>query len=54
MRVGNAIGDWLRNGVHDGWAWVVSLNYQEWFLFLGIVSAAGFLCMRGFGSRSEY
>jgi hypothetical protein len=50
----DAIGHWLQKGVHDAWTWVVQLNYQEWFLLLGITAAAGFLCMRGFGSRTEY
>jgi hypothetical protein len=54
MRYVDAVGVWIRMGLSDSWAWVTSLNYQEWFLLLGITSAAGFLCMRGFGSRSEY
>lgn len=54
MRAVSAIGDWLSTGLSDAWSWVCSLNYQEWFLLLGIASAAGFLCMRGFGSRSQY
>jgi len=54
MRAFDSIGEWLRGGVQDAWAWVCALNYQEWFLLLGLVSAAGFLCMRGFGSRTDY
>lgn len=54
MWVADAFGSWIRTGLHDSWAWLTSLNYQEWFLLLGITSAAGFLCMRGFGSRSDY
>ena len=54
MRAADAFGHWIRSGIHDGWVWVASLNYQEWFLFLGITSLAGFLCMRGFGSRTDY
>jgi hypothetical protein len=54
MRAFDAIGQWIRTGLHDGWQWVQSLNYQEWFLLLGLVSAAGLLCMRGYGSRKEY
>jgi hypothetical protein len=50
----DSVGVWLRTGIHDGWCWVAALNYQEWFLLLGITTAAGFLCMRGFGSRSGY
>lgn len=54
MRFTDAIGTWIRTGLNDSWRWVTTLNYQEWFLLLGITSAAGFLCMRGFGSRSDY
>ena len=54
MRAADSIGIWISTGLHDSWAWITSLNYQEWFLLLGITSAAGFLCMRGFGSRSGY
>ncbi|HMN94366.1 MAG TPA: hypothetical protein PKC60_14130 [Hydrogenophaga sp.] len=54
MRFLDAIGLWIRTALNDGWLWVVTLNYQEWFLFLGITSALGFMCMRGFGSRSGY
>lgn len=50
----DSIGRWIRTALNDGWHWVVSLNLQEWFLLLGIAAAAGFLCMRGFGSRTEY
>ena len=50
----NAIGYWFRHGVHDAWSWVCALTPQEWFLLLGITAAAGFLCMRGLGSRSNY
>ena len=48
------IGYWISTALHDSWRWVAGLNYQEWFLLLGIASAAGFLCMRGFGSRTNY
>ncbi|HYO25019.1 MAG TPA: hypothetical protein VEQ85_08715 [Lacipirellulaceae bacterium] len=54
MRYFDAIGIWIRTGLHDSWIWLAGLNYQEWFLLLGITSAAGFLCMRGFGSRTGY
>ena len=54
MWIIDAIGVWIRTGLHDSWVWVTALNYQEWFLLLGITSAAGFMCMRGFGSRSNY
>jgi hypothetical protein len=54
MKYADAIGAWIGAGLNDSWRWIVGLNYQEWFLLLGITSAAGFLCMRGFGSRSDY
>ncbi|MCA9259150.1 MAG: hypothetical protein KDA61_08120 [Planctomycetales bacterium] len=54
MQILDAIGAWFRGGLYGIWAWANSLNYQEWFLFLGIASVLGFMCMRGYGSRSEY
>jgi hypothetical protein len=50
----DSMGSWISTGINDGWRWVASLNYQEWFVLLGLSAAAGFLCMRGFGSRTEY
>lgn len=54
MRYADAIGVWIRGGIRESWVWVASFNLQEWLLFLAITSAAGFLCMRGFGSRTDY
>jgi hypothetical protein len=54
MRMFDAIGYWFRNGLQDAWNWVCALSPQEWFLLLGITAAAGFMCMRGFGSRTNY
>ena len=54
MRLLDTIRYWFQNGLRDSWSWVCSLNTQEWFLLLGITAAAGFLCMRGFGSRTNY
>ena len=34
--------------------WAVSLNRQEWLIALVVAMVLGFLCMRGFGSRSQY
>jgi uncharacterized membrane protein len=45
--------DWFQSLLHETWNWLNRLNYQEWFLLLGIVAVLGFLCMRGFGSRSK-
>jgi hypothetical protein len=50
----DSIGHWFQSSVHDSWRWVCTLNYQEWFLLLGIAAAAGFLCMRGMGSRQNF
>ena len=47
------ISDWFQSLLHETWNWLNRLNYQEWFLLLGIVAVLGFLCMRGFGSRSK-
>jgi hypothetical protein len=54
MRTFDSIGEWINLSLHDGWRWILSLNTQEWFLLLGITAAAGFCCMRGFGSRNSY
>lgn len=50
----DAIGFWIGNFLRNTWGWLNSLNYHEWFLLLAITTCAGFLCMRGFGSRAEY
>jgi hypothetical protein len=54
MRHFDSVGRWLMQGLSDGWLWLASLNQEEWFLLLGLTAGAGFLCMRGFGSRSNY
>lgn len=54
MRIFDAVGSWFRVGLDDGWHWILSLNMQEWFILLGLTAAAGFCCMRGFGSRGSY
>jgi hypothetical protein len=54
MQMLDAIEHWFSNGLHDGWLWVASLSMEQWFLLLGTAAAAGFLCMRGYGSRSNY
>ncbi len=48
------IGGWVQTTLNATWLWFNALNYQEWFVVLGITAAAGLLCMRGFGSRSNY
>jgi hypothetical protein len=34
--------------------WATSLNRQEWLIVLVVAMVLGFLCMRGYGSRSNY
>ncbi len=54
MKLVELIGNWIRGILHMTWIWFNQLNYQEWFLLLGCAACLGFLCMRGFGSRSKY
>ena len=54
MQIFDSIGGWFRMSLHDSWRWVMSLDKQEWFILLGLTAAAGFCCMRGFGSRGSY
>jgi hypothetical protein len=43
------------NGVlSDTWRWFTLLNREEWIVVLAIGASCGFLCMRGFGSRSKF
>ena len=46
--------DFFMNVVNDIWRWFTLLNREEWLVVLGVAAACGFLCMRGFGSRSKY
>jgi hypothetical protein len=54
MRFLDSIGQWFHTGLHDAYQWVAALSMEEWLLFLAVTSAAGFLCMRGYGSRHNY
>jgi len=54
MKLAELIGAWIQGLLHVIWTWANQLNFQEWFLVLGIAAGLGFLCMRGFGSRSKY
>lgn len=38
----------------DVWTWFSRLSREEWVVVLAVVSALGFLCMLGYGSRSKY
>jgi len=53
MSIASAIGDWFKTATNETWNWFLMLNYQEWFVVLGIVALFGALCMRGFGSRDR-
>lgn len=44
----------LNDASGDLWNWFNSLSRDEWMIVLAVVTALGFLCMRGFGSRSSY
>jgi hypothetical protein len=39
---------------HQAMGWFNRLDRQEWLLVLIGVVVAGFLCLRGMGSRREY
>lgn len=34
--------------------WFAGLNKQEWVILLVVVMLIGCMCMRGYGSRSNY
>ena len=53
MGIPSAIGDWFKTVLYETWNWFLMLNYQEWFVVLGIVALFGGLCMKGFGSREN-
>ncbi|MEM6329292.1 MAG: hypothetical protein AAF790_03470 [Planctomycetota bacterium] len=36
------------------WRWFAALNREEWVVVLAVACAAGFFCMRGYGSRSNF
>lgn len=38
----------------DTWRWFSALSREEWMIVLTVVTALGFLCMLGYGSRSNY
>lgn len=46
--------DKINSAPGDTWSWFNSLSRDEWFVVLAVVTLLGFLCMRGFGSRSSY
>ena len=45
---------WIVSRLQDGWVLLDGLDRQEWFVLLACAAAIGFLCMRGYGSRTGY
>jgi hypothetical protein len=50
----NTINDWYAAIAGGTWAWFNSLSREEWVVVLAVACACGFLCMKGFGSRSNF
>lgn len=46
--------DHCNDAIGACWRWFAVLNREEWMVVLAVCCAAGFLCMRGYGSRSNY
>ena len=42
--------NWIREVFH----YAARLNPQQWLLVFGVVIVIGLICLRGFGSRSQY
>ncbi len=40
--------------VHKFFVFIEQLDTQEWVLVLMALVVVGFVCMRGYGSRSDY
>lgn len=38
----------------EAWLYTSHLDKQQWLFLLIVTTAAGFLCLRGFGSRAKY
>ncbi len=43
---------WCGDVLHNIWVWLDRLDRTEWLMLLGVTTAIGFLCMRGYGSRT--
>ncbi|MEM6799223.1 MAG: hypothetical protein AAF589_06885 [Planctomycetota bacterium] len=48
------ISDQWTTVMGTSWRWFSALNREEWMVVLAVCCALGFLCMRGYGSRSNY
>ena len=44
------VHNWIREVIH----YAARLDPQQWLLVLGAVIIIGLICLRGFGSRSQY
>jgi hypothetical protein len=40
--------------IRDSWQFIEHMSVQQWFYVLVIAVVVGFLCLRGFGSRTNY
>lgn len=45
---------YVRAASHAWWNWIFSLDRGEWLVLLLVATMLGFLCLRGYGSRSNY
>lgn len=52
--VSNFFSEKLSTYVGEGWRWFAALNREEWMIVLAAAALLGFLCLRGYGSRSDY
>jgi hypothetical protein len=48
------VAEFVQAGLSSSWQWFNALNREEWILVLAAACFAGFLCLRGFGSRANY
>lgn len=53
-RASDSASNFCKGVVSDTWHWFTMLNREEWIVVLAIGASCGFLCMRGFGSRSKF
>jgi hypothetical protein len=44
----------VRQTLADVFRWSGTLSQSEWFLMLIAVVVVGFVCLRGYGSRTAY
>ena len=44
----------LNQFLRDAWRFIDHMTPQHWFYVLVVAIVLGFVCLRGFGSRSNY